>query len=83
MITSEVTSKCHADRWQCWVKKALLMLGILAVSTVQAWTLDTLLSLPLERLMELQLTAQRTAAGHSEQNLRTGAGRGQAGEHVA
>lgn len=44
----------------------MLALGALTSGSAEAWTLDALLRLPMERLMELRVTAQRTAQETSE-----------------
>ena len=43
------------------LRHVLLCIGLVAPGWADAWTLDALMRLPLERLMELQVTPQRGA----------------------
>ena len=60
-------------------------MALLAAGTAEAWTLDALLRLPLERLLELRVAMQRTA--HESPKLfpssGTGTGTGGGPGHVA
>ena len=44
------------------VQHGLLALGLVTSTWADAYTLDALLRLPLERLLQLQITPRRTAA---------------------
>ena len=51
---------CTRPAWRM-AQHAMLAAALLTANTAEAWTLDALLRLPLEHLMELKVTVQRKA----------------------
>lgn len=70
-------------RWQRTARQALLVLGILSTCRAEAWTLEALLELPLERLMELRATPHRTAPGSLRTAPRAAVGRHKGNDRAA
>ena len=62
---------------------AVLAAALLAANTAEAWTLNALLQLPLERLMQLRVTEQRTAKDTLAPDARTGLGSMQGSDRAA
>ena len=73
----------RARAWRRMALHAVLTLGVLTAGTAEAWTLDALLQLPLERLMELRVTAQRTAQEAWKPEFHADAGRNAGDDRAA
>ncbi len=62
MRNTPKTDPHRARAWRRAAHHAVLATALLTASTVEAWTLDALLRLPLERLMELRVAVQHATA---------------------
>ena len=56
---------CHPGRWRRAVQHGLLALALAASGGADACTLDALLRLPLERLLQLDIAVRRVSRNAS------------------
>jgi len=72
-----------AGTWQRVARHAVLALGAVAMGAADACTLDALLRLPLERLMELRVTAPHMVQGALKIDPMAGAVRNEGTDRAA
>lgn len=61
MATASKRGLCRTRPAWRMAQHAMLSAALLTANTAEAWTLDALLRLPLDHLMELKVTVQRMA----------------------